>query len=136
MFDVQLIVCNDHLFVVGYIIANRYYGKHLYKLPVTLMTDSSDQQRCASTKWIELTQTTHLGSSLVSGLSSLVVVGGLDELYTAAADMIYDRSTVKWKEIDSLSFARSRAAATTINDNALIVIGGCTSTTEASLTVV
>ena len=138
MFDIQLTVANDHLFVVGYINVNLNFDNHVYKLPVSLITDSANQLQCASTGWVELTQTTHWCSSLVTGLSSesLIVLGGRDEMYTAAVAniMMYDESTEKWKEIDSLSFARSRAAATAINDNALIVVGGCTSTTEASST--
>ena len=135
----QLTVANDHLFVVGYTNASWEYDKHVYKLPVTLITNPAHQQQCTFTRWVELTQTTHWGSSLVTGLSSLIVVGGL-EAHTATADiMMYDNSTEKWKKIDSLSFARSKPVATAINSNAIIVIGGYTSFSDAkstSLTVV
>ena len=141
MYDFQFTVANDHLFVVGYVNANLDYDKHVYKLPITLITNSTDQQQCASTGWVELTQTTHWYPSVVTGLSSLMVFGGRNAMYTAeTADIIiYDEITKTWKEIDSLSFPRSRAAATAINDNALIVIGGLISISKAdsvSLTVV
>ena len=140
MCDLELTVANNHLFVVGYTNAGLNYDNHVYKLPVALITNSADQQQCASTGWVELTQTTHWYPSLVTGLSSLIVVGGLDATNTATTDiMMYDYSTKKWKKIDSLSFARCKAAATAINNNAIIVIGGYTSFSDAkstSLTVV
>ena len=140
MFELQLTVSNDYLFVVGYTNANKVFDKHICKLPVTLITNSADQKQCASTKWVALTQTTHWGSSLVTGLSSLVVVGGRDAAHTATTDIImYDNSTGKWRKINSLSFARCRAVATAINNNAIIVVGGYTSlsdTQSTSLTVV
>ena len=140
MCELQLTVSDDHLFVVGYTNANLNYDKHVYKLPVTLITNSADQLQCAFTRWVELTQTTHWGSSLVTGLSSLIVVGGRNAIYAATADiMMYDTYMENWKKIDSLSFARSRATATAINDNAIIVVGGYTSVIgpeSTSLTVV
>ena len=140
MYDIQLTVSNDHLFVVGYINANLTFDNHVYKLPVSLITNSADQQQCPSTRWIEPTQTTHWYPSLVTGLSSLIVAGGRDAAYITTADiMMYDNSTEKWKKIDSLSFARCRAATTAINNNAIIVVGGYTSVSDAdstSLTVV
>ena len=140
MYELQLTICNDHLFVVGYINANLNVDKRVYKLPVTLITDSADQEQRASTRWVELTQTTHRFPSLVTGLSSLIVVGGIDATHTTTADiMMYDRSTEKWKKISSLSLARFRAGTIAINNNAIMVVGGSTtiSNLESSyLTVV
>ena len=143
MYELQFTIYNDHVFVVGYTNAMNY-DKHVYKLPVTLITNSTDQQQCASTRWVELTQITHWGSSLLTGLSSLIVVGGLASIThtttTTTADiMMYDNPTEKWKKIDSLSFARCRAVATAINNNAIIVFGGYTSFSDfksTSVTVV
>ena len=140
MYELQLTASNDYLFVVGYTNTDKQLDKHVYKLPIALITNSIDQQQCASTGWVELTQTTHWYPSLVTGLSSIMVFGGLDTAHTTtAAIMMYDNSTEKWKEINSLSFARYRAAAAAINNNAIIVVGGCTNFSDAkstSLTVV
>ena len=140
LFNLQLTVCNDHLFVVGYINANLNFDNHVYKLPVTLITNSAHQLQCASTGWVELTQTTHLCSSLVTGLSSLIVVGGLDSTHTTTEDiMMYDRSIEKWKKISSLPLARFRADTIAINNNAIMVVGGCATISNvesAYLTVV
>ena len=127
MFVPQLTVCNDTVFVVGYFDARFELTKLVYELPVAVITNSADQQ-CASTRWVELGETIHWRSSVVTGLSLLTVVGGYKAINETKEDiMMYDKSTQKWKKIDLLSFARCRAAVTAINNNAIIVIGGCTS---------
>ena len=56
-----------------------------------------------------------------------MVVGGCDKTNKTTADIkMYDRTTEEWKKIDSLSLPRSRVAVAAINNNAIIVIGGCT----------
>ena len=126
MCNLQLTTSNDHLFIIGYVTTNSCPSKQVYKLPIALITNSADQLQCANTRWVELAQTTHWGSSLVTGLSPVTVVGGCDTTGTTADIKMYDGTTEKWKKIDSLSFARSRAAVAAISNNAIIVIGGYT----------
>ena len=139
MYSLQLTVCNDRIFVVGYSNADMYYDRHVYELPVTVIINSVDQQ-CASTRWVGLGETTYWCSCLINGLFPLTVVGGSDVTHATTADInMYDRITGKWKKIDSLSFARCRTAVTAIGNNSVIVIGGCTSVNHAessSLTIV
>ena len=47
--------------------------------------------------------------------------------------MMYDSSIENWKKIDSLSLARSRVGVAAINDNAIIIIGGCTTTEHQTI---
>ena len=56
-----------------------------------------------------------------------MVAGGCDATDTTADIKMYDKSTQKWKKIDSLSFPRYSTAAAAINNNSIIIIGGCTS---------
>ena len=126
MCALQLIVSDDTVFIVGYADTLLYYDKRAYQLPVTVITNSADQQ-CASTKWVELGEATHRHSSVVTGLSSLMVAGGCDATDTTADIKMYDKSTQKWKKIDSLSFPKYSTAAAAINNNSIIIIGGCTS---------
>ena len=127
MCALQLTISDDNVFIVGYVNAKMNHNRHVYELPVAVITNSADQQ-CASTRWVELGETIHWRSSVVTGLSPLIVVGGYNATNKTKEDiMMYDKSTQKWKKIDLLSFARCRAAITAINNNAIIVIGGCTS---------
>ena len=125
MFNLQLTISNDAVFIVGYTDVNFYFNKYVYELPVAVIMNSGEQQY-ASTRWVERDETTHWYTSLVTGLSSsVIVVGGYDAMFTVTEDIkMYDRSTQKWKKIDSLPFARYGAAVTAINNNAIIIIGG------------
>ena len=70
--------------------------------------------------------TTHRYSSLVTGISPLTVLGGFGSTDVSADIEMYERSTRKWKKLNSLSFARSSAAVAVINNNVIFVIGGYT----------
>ena len=126
MYALQLTIFSDDLIIVGY--ANAGFDRHVYNVPVSyLIATSSGLPQFAFTKWVKLTKTIHKGSYLVRGLFPLTVVGGLNKKHEPIADvMMYDRSTENWKKIGSLSFARSRVGVAAINDNAIIIIGGCT----------
>ena len=146
MYALQLTIFSDDLFIVGYVNVGIQFDRHVHKIPVAqLIASSADQPhngftklvqfaQNAFTKWAQLTQTTHRGSYLVSGLFPLTVVGGLDTKHEPTADiMMYDSSIENWKKIDSLSLARSRVGVAAINDNAIIIIGGCTTTEHQAI---
>ena len=126
MSSLKLAALDNHLFIVGYINADNHFDKHVYELPVGVITNLADQLKCVSTRWVKLAGVTKEHASLVTGLSSLIVVGGYDATVATADMKMYDRTSEKWKKIDSLSFARSSAAAAVINNNAIVVIGGFT----------
>ena len=117
-------IYDDRLFIVGYTDANMCLNTHVYEMPITFLKKTYSTINKKSAKWVKLLKTTHWHSNLLHGLSSLVVVGGHNVAGTVTADIsIYDKT---WKKLDALSFARSSAAVSAINNNAIIVIGGCT----------
>ena len=131
-------ISDDYLLVVGY--------KSAYKMPVTNITSSIDQQHDSDTptKWTELTAADHWWTALVPSSSPPVVVGEWnhgDGASTADIKM-YDNCNKSWKKIGSLSSARSSVAVAAVYNNAIVVIGGCskgdtiTNRDSSSLTVV
>ena len=122
-------ISDGDLIIVGYVDTN-LITKSTYKIPVTNITVSVDQQYNidAPTKWTELTAADHWKTALVLSLSPPVVVGGNDTTCTIpTADIkMFDNSNKSWKKIGSLSSARSRVAVAAVYNNAIIVIGGCT----------
>ena len=123
-------VSDDHLLIVGYSGADIKGYKGVKKIPVANITASIDQQHNSdtSTKWTELTAADHWDTALVPSSSPSVVVGGTDITATIpTADIkMYDNSNKSWKKIGSLSSARSDVAVAAVNNNAIIIIGGCT----------
>ena len=122
------IITDDHLLIVGYT-SGIERVTNVYKIPVDDITRSGDQQQTSdtSTKWITMTNDTHKFTALVPGSSPPVVVGGHDQSGTTTSDIkMYDDSSKSWKNISSLSSARSLVAIAAVSNNAIIVIGGFT----------
>ena len=122
------IITDDHLLIVGYSHVDQRRSKNAFKIPVDDITKSDDQQQTSdtSTKWIKMTNDTHWATALVPSSSPPVVVGGSDQSGTTSDIKMYDDSSKSWKNISSLSSARSQVAVAAVNNNAIIVIGGYT----------
>ena len=125
------IVSDDHLLIVGYGNENMKKVSDTYKIPVTNITASGDQQHNSgtSTKWTELTAADHWSTVLIPSSSPPVVLGGGDHTDngdTTTDIKMYDNSNKSWKKIGSLSSARCDVAVAAVYDNAIIIIGGCT----------
>ena len=123
------IIADDQLLIVGSLAACLGHDKSVYKITVDDITRSSDQQQTSDTptKWITMTDATHWYTALVASSSPPVVVGGRDQSGTTTSDIkMYDDSSKSWKNISSLSSARSQVAIAAVNNNAIIVIGGYT----------
>jgi len=127
MFAFTPIIANDHFVIVGYSGDDWHPHKHAYKIPVNDITRSGDQLQTSDTptKWITMTSATHWVTVLVPSSSPPVVVGGCDQSATTDIKM-YDDSKKSWRMIASLPSARSKLAIATVNNNAIIIIGGST----------
>ena len=123
-------ISDGDLIIVGYRDATLIADRRAYKIPVTNITASVDQQHSIGTptKWTELTATDHYSRALVPSSSPPVLLGGHDKTGTiTTADIkMYDSSNKSWKMFGSLSSARSRVAVAMVYNNAIIVIGGYT----------
>ena len=123
------IISNDHLLIVGYSGVDGI-AKYVYRLPVASITSSIDGQHnsAISSRWTELTAVTHSYTALVPGSSPPVIVGGWNHRdKTSTADIkMYDNSDHSWRSVGSLSSARCLVAVAAVDDNAIVVIGGCT----------
>ena len=120
-------ISDDYMLIVGYG-ADNNRERRAYKIPVTNITSSIDQQHNSDTptKWTELTVADHCFIALVPNSSPPVVVGGDNTTGTTADIKMYDNSIKSWKKIGSLTSARCRAAVAAVYNNAIIIIGGCT----------
>ena len=93
-----------------------------------------DQESCNTSatpaEWDTMTPIAHYDTALVPSLSPSVVVGGRVHSSSGAiatSDIkMYDESSKSWRKVASLPSARSGVAVATIENNAIVVIGGCT----------
>ena len=131
MYDFIPTISDDHLIIVGYGDTDRKVKKGAYKLPVANITASIEEQHkvtsSTSSRWTELTEPIHQSTVLVPNSSPPVVVSGCRNDKTSAADItMYDDSDHSWRKVGSLSTAKFAAGVAAINNNAVIIIGGCT----------
>ena len=120
-------IFDDSLLIVGYYGADRAVKRSAYKLSIANVTALFDEQH-DSCSFTEIIAPTHLLTALVPNSSSPAVVGGwkqTDNASTADIEM-YDNSDHLWKNVGSMSFARSEVAVAAVYSNAIIIIGGCT----------
>ena len=130
MFAFTPIVADDHYVIVGCYGADKRPYNGAYKILVDHITRPDDQQQTSDTptKWITMTLPTHWDTALVPSSSPPVVVGGDNASGAIPTSDIkmYDDSSKSWRKITSLPSARSVVAIATVNNNGILVIGGCT----------
>ena len=129
MYEFIPIISDDHLLIVGYAGMRGEAEKDFYKLPVDNIVASFDERNhSAASRQTTLTAITDFYTALVPGSSPPVIVGGWNHSdKTSTADIkMYDNSDHSWKSVGSLSSARSHMAVAAVDDNTIVVIGGCT----------
>ena len=123
-------ISNAHLLIVGYTGGDGKIKNGVYRLPVASITASIDGQHnsAASSRWTKLIAVTDFYTALVPGSSPPVIVGGWNHSdKTSTADIkMYDNSDHSWRSVGSLSSARCLVAVAAVDDNAIVIIGGCT----------
>jgi len=136
MYGFTPIICNDSLFILGYCTANKKCSNGAYKIAVDDITLSSEGYRYHKVPIYEEFTIFNWDVTPVSTLSPPVIAGGCGADLRPTADiLIYDYSSIKvWSKIGSLSFARTETAIAVVSNNAIVVIGGCTSGKYLSIT--
>jgi len=122
------IISENHFVIVGYDANMRRY-RSAHKMPISVITRPDDykQPNDTPTKWITMTTAAQWHTTLIPNSSPPVIVGGRDQngaMLTADIKM-YNYSSKSWKNVASLSSARSSVAIAVVNNNAIVVIGGC-----------
>ena len=124
-------IANGHLIIVGFVDARNIRSTNAYKISAADITTSTDQQRANSdkpTKWIKMANAISIFSALIPNTFPPMIVGGTDQSGTVPSSdiRINDGTGNSWRKVASLSSARSEITVASINDNAIIVFGGCT----------
>ena len=136
MLELTPTISNNHLVIVGYCGVDRKAKKGVYKFPVANITASIDRQHNSSisSRWTELTAAVHSRTALVPGSSLSVIFGGWSHRdKTSTADIkMYDDSDHSWRSIGSLSSTKCLVGVAAVDNNAIVVIGGCTNGTSTA----
>ena len=125
MWNMSATICNDEIFIIGFAHYKLRYGK-AYKLAVSNIVNSPYAKVC---EWEEL----HIPSSsatttIVPYTSPPMIVGGSNTSgnFDSTADInIYNCTTGTWSVVGKLTTSRAYSIVAAVDDNAIIVIGGC-----------
>ena len=124
MFNIKPTLSDGDFLIVGYYGANRQCYSGTYKIAITDMISSIEQQ--ASYNWIKLNTCSSYDAAVIPNSSPPLIVGGCNTQFAATTDIkMYDIISKSWKKIDSLSSSRIAAAVAIVGNDAIVVIGGC-----------
>ncbi|XP_065905278.1 influenza virus NS1A-binding protein homolog B-like isoform X2 [Dysidea avara] len=121
------IISGEYFMIIGYWVETMAIDNSVFQISVSDIVQLISGSNAKPDPWTQLTSVVHYGFRVAPVLSCCqpVVLGGYQDTLSTSDIKIYDFSDHKWKVIGSLSFARCAAGVVAVNDNAIIVIGGC-----------
>ena len=128
MWAIKPIISGDYIGIVGYGQGSSNYITH-YQIPVQDIISSLDQPLSTGTvtsQWKKLSPAPHWNTVTVPYSNPPIIIGGDDINDNSTSDIsVYDSSNNSWRKVDSLKSAKCYVGVSLINNNTIIIIGGC-----------
>ena len=121
MWNMSTTICGNEMYIIGYAGSDNMRYQAAYKLAVT------DIENSASAKpWKKLHSPPRARTTMVPYTFPPMIVGGNDDSFNSVVDIsVYDVDTNTWSLVDMLKTPRAYCIVAAVDDNAIIVIGGC-----------
>jgi len=124
------IIANGYLYIVGFYNSDRVFSKKVYNIMINDITESfySETKSNATDpacKWSKLTSTQWKNTAVVSIACQPMTFGGISSVTSASINK-YDEDSKSWKKIGSMTSEKAGMAVATLNNNAVVIIGGYT----------
>ena len=128
MWAIKPTISGDYITIVGYSSDLRY--SIVYQTTTQEIISSLDQPLstgAVTRQWQKLSSPTHWDTATVPYSNPPVIIGGSsrDGTIPTSDVSLYDSSKNLWKKVDSLTSARDSVGVALLNNNTIIVIGGC-----------
>ena len=121
MWNMSTTICNNDMYIIGYAGSDNMRYQIAYKLAVSDIENSS-----AAKVWKKLHSPPRARTTVLPYASPPLIVGGNDNNFNGVVDVsIYNVTTDTWSLVDMLKTARAYSIVAAVDDNAIIVIGGC-----------
>ena len=140
MWGIQPTISGDYITIVGHSSDLRYTT--VFQITAQEIISSLDQPLstgAVTRQWQKLSAATHYRTVTVPYSNPPVIIGGHShskEGGAPASDIsLYDSSKNLWKKVDSLTTARFSTGVSLVNNNTIIIIGGCTRGESAEVAV-
>ena len=126
MWAIKPTISGDYITIVGYTSDFSYLT--FYQTTTQEIISSLDQPPstgAVTRQWQKLSSAKHWDTTTVPYSNPPVIIGG-NVNYVPTCDItLYDSSKNSWRNVDSLAIARYNVAVALLNNNSIIVIGGC-----------
>ena len=125
MWDIKPTISGDNITIVGYIHAGGRNNGY-YQIAIEEILDQPLSTSATSNQWKIISSAPHYNTATVPFSNPPVIIGGNDVKGVCTCDItLYDSSKNSWSKVDSLTSARSNVGVALLNNNSIIVIGGC-----------
>ena len=131
MYVIKPTICGDNIAIVGYDRTDGRRSTDYYQIEAKEMIASLNQPHSTtgieSVQKKELSPAPYFDTATVPYSDPPVIIGGCDASGIATSDVtIYNASKNSWWKVDSLTSPRHSVAVALLNNNNIILIGGCT----------
>ena len=119
MWNMSTTICNNEMFIIGFAGDDNMRHVSSYKLSVNEIINSTTAR-----SWSTLQSPSRARTTVVPYFNQPLIVGGSDTIFNAVAD-ISMCIMGSWILVDTLKTSRAYSIVAAVDDNAIIVIGGC-----------
>ena len=121
MWNMSTTICNNDMYIIGYAGSDNMRYQVAYKLAVNDIINSPSAK-----VWRKLYSPPRARTTVLPYTFPPLIVGGNDNNFNGVVDVsIYNPSTDTWSLVDMLKTPRAYSIVVAVDDNAIIVIGGC-----------
>ena len=121
MWNMSTTICNGEMYIIGYAGSDNMRYQAAYKLAVSEIENSTSAK-----VWKKLHSPPRARTTVVPYTFPPMIVGGNESSFSSVVDVsVYDVNTDSWNLVDMLKTPRAYCIVAAVDDNAIIVIGGC-----------
>ena len=125
MWTIKPTISGDNITIVGYNTATGRSNGY-YQIAIEEILDQPLSTSATSNQWKMISTSPYFNTATVPYSNPPVIIGGTDVKGVATCDItLYDSSKNSWSKVDSLTSARNDVGVALLNNNSIIVIGGC-----------
>ena len=125
MWNIKPTISGDNITIVGYSDAGGR-DKGYYQIAIEEILDQPLSTSATSNKWKMLSYAPYFHTATVPYSNPPVIIGGDDVNDVPTCDItLYDSSKNSWRKVESLTSARKNVGVALVNNNSIIIIGGC-----------
>ena len=121
-------ISDNNILIVGYYKADGKVTNTSYQLPVDIITSSamSAPNTDQPVQWMELPSAPHYNTITIPNTHPPVILGGSIQGVPTSDIAMLDESSEEWIEVSSLSSPRNCIAVVPIDNETILILGGCT----------